>query len=93
MQRNEKLEHCLFHTKLSFLKENEESQSMLPTPMLIPKEVIEQMQSLKIQTDELSILMKQVLEEQSQKQHLLQSDEFIQNERSLSKFTDLLKHE
>ncbi|KAG2388092.1 hypothetical protein C9374_000942 [Naegleria lovaniensis] len=90
VKRNENLEHCLFHTKLSFIKENEEDTT-LPTPILIPKEIIEQMQSLKIQTDDLSILMKQVLEEQSQKQHLQQSDEFIQKERSLSKFTDLLK--
>jgi len=80
------LEQCLFHTKLDLTEKSEN-----PQPFLIPEQVIEQMQALKIHTDNVTSLMKEILDDKSQKESLLQNNQFIQTERSLSKFTDAKK--
>ncbi|EFC42657.1 predicted protein [Naegleria gruberi] len=78
LEKNIELEKCLFHSEIDLNNPN-------IVPQLISKDIMEQLQFIKTQTDDLSNVMKRVLEQQAQTQHLLQTDEFIRNERDISK--------
>ncbi|KAL9650502.1 hypothetical protein ABK040_004721 [Willaertia magna] len=79
IEKNESLEECFFHQSLK-----EENYHEI-TPHLINRNVIEEMQTLKTQTDNIGNLLKQVIEEKVEKEQFIQFNEHVQKERSFEK--------